>query len=171
MRGSDALCGVVGRSRYQLILSFLPIVCAITGNAALQSREVTMRAIASNPMSVRHDWFIKEIVTSVFHGIVMGIALGLLAYFVSGLDMTFGFTILVVQLSSIIVAGLTGTMLPLLCRSTLQQETGQWSLLLLTACQDIIGSFASIVLSYYVIVQLSAKAVTLDDACIVHANP
>ena len=173
MGGSDALCGIVGRSRYQLILGFLPLICAISGNAALQSREVTLHAITrrNTALALSQDWIIKEIVTSACHGILMGIALGFVAYCVSGFDTTFAITILIVQLSSIVSAGLTGTLLILLCRSAFKQGTGEWSLLIVTACQDVVGSFASIALSYYIIMQLSAKDIEPGDACVVNVNP
>ena len=171
MGRSDALCGFVGRGRYQLILGFLPLICAISGNAALQSREVTIHAIVGNATSgVSQDWFIKEIITSACHGIVMGIALGFVAFFVSGLDITFGITILVVQLFSMISAGLTGTMLPFLYMSRFKQETGQWSMLLVTTFQDIVGSFASVVLSYYIIMFLSGKDVDPGDTCMINVK-
>ena len=172
--GSDALCGAVGRVRYQLTLGFLPAICAISGNAALQSREVAMHAIASgdttSPVKNR-DCFIEEITTTVCHGIVMGIALGIVAYFVSGFDIIFGVTILFVQLFSILTSGVTGTIVPLLCSSTMKREAGRRSLLLVTAIQDIFGSFATIVLAYYIIVILSSKGIDATDRCIVNLNP
>lgn len=162
--GSDALCSAVGRVRYQLIVGFLPAICAISGNAVLQSREVAMHAVAggdaTSPIKNR-DCFIKEITTTMCHGIVMGIALGIVAYFVSGFDIIFGVTIGFVQLCSILTSGVTGTIVPSLC-------AGRRSALLVTAIQDIFGSFATIVLSNYIIVILSSKDVDATDRCIVN---
>ena len=170
MGGSDSLCGIVGRGRYQLILGFLPLICAISGTAAMQSREVTIQSIAgSNATSaIIPAWFVTEIATTARHSIVMGIALGFVAYIVSGLDIVFGITILVVQLASILCAALTGTIVPLLCNTSLiKQQAGQWSLLFVTAFQDIVGSLASIRLSYCIIVLLSAKKAEFGDTCLV----
>lgn len=172
MGGSTSLCNAVGRGRYQLILSFLPLICAISGNAALQSRDVAMLTVECNSTpGESQKWFTKEITKSACHGIVVGIALGFVAYIASGMDIIFGVTILLVQLSSILSASLTGTLLPLLCWSIFKHETKEWSALFLTACQDVFGTFASIVLSHYIIMQLSAKDVDPADTCTIIVNP
>ena len=168
--GSGALCGIVGQRRYQMILGFLPLICAVSGNAALQSREVTLRAISNKneDEALGYNWFVEEATASTFNGIIMGLAMGSVAYFVSDLDITFGVTILAVQLFSILSASLTGTFVSLLCGPTLKR---QWSLQLVSACQDIVGSFATIVLSYYIVTLLPSKDVDPGDSCIVNVNP
>ena len=172
--GSDALCGIVGRGRYQLILGFLPLVCAISGNAALQSREVAIRAITNgNPTSKinKRTWFIEETIATTCHGVVMGIAVGIVACVVSGWDIVFGVTMLLVQLCSTLSAGMTGTVVPLLCNCIMKREPGQWITLVVTAIQDIFGSFITIVLTYYTIAMFSAKDVDATDRCISTVSP
>jgi Mg/Co/Ni transporter MgtE len=95
----------------------------------------------------------------------MGAMLGSLAFFVSGLDYAFGITIMVAQFLSIVTAGFTGTFAPLMFSFIFRRDAGKWSGPLETAIQDIIGSFAMIVLSYYILAWLGPGPIDSDDVC------
>jgi hypothetical protein len=61
--GSDRLCNLIGRTKYQLLLGFLPLSSAISGNVGLQSSTLTTRAISHGQVEVENykNWLIKEI--------------------------------------------------------------------------------------------------------------
>ena len=81
-------------------------------------------------------------------GIGMGCAVGGLAYQASNFDLGFGITIFVANFISVLTAGLTGTLAPLIFSFIFHRDSGKWSGPLETAIQDIVGSFVMVVLSY-----------------------
>jgi Mg/Co/Ni transporter MgtE len=167
--GSDALCQLLGRSRYHLLLGFLPLTSAISGNVGLQASTLTTRAISHSHVTADsyRPWFLREVGVSACLGLGMGSVLGTIAYFASGRDLAFGVTILIAQFVSIVTAGITGTFAPLLFSFIFKRDSGKWSGPLETAIQDIVGSFAMIVLSYHVLVLLSSGDVDPSDRCYV----
>mmetsp|Transcript_9692 Transcript_9692/g.29002 ORF Transcript_9692/g.29002 Transcript_9692/m.29002 type:complete len:98 (+) Transcript_9692:1297-1590(+) len=95
----------------------------------------------------------------------MGAALGLFAFHTSGGDPALAVTIFVAQFVSILTAGLTGTLAPLMFTFIFRRDSGQWGGPLETAIQDIIGSFAMIVLSYHTLLAFGTSEIDPDDRC------
>ena len=167
--GSDALCELIGRSRYHLLLGFLPLTSAISGNVGLQASTLTTRAISHSHVTVDsyQPWFIRELGVSACLGFGMGTVLGTIAYVSSGYDLAFGVTIMIAQFVSVVAAGITGTLAPLVFTFVFKRDAGKWSGPLETAIQDIVGSFAIVVLSYHILVLLSSGEVDPSDQCVI----
>jgi cation transporter-like permease len=165
--GSDALCSLIGRTKYQLLVGFLPLTSAISGNVGLQSSTLTTRAVSHHHVTTNDfmAWFRSEICAAFYLGISMGLILGTMAFFMSGMDFAFGLTIMIAQVSSIVTAGCTGTLAPLFFSFILGRDAGKWGGPMETAIQDIVGSFAMVIMSYYLLKVLGAHPVAPDDVC------
>jgi hypothetical protein len=68
--GSDRLCYLIGRTKYQLLLGFLPLSSAISGNVGLQASTLTTRAISHGQVAVENykTWLSKEIGAATYLG-------------------------------------------------------------------------------------------------------
>jgi Divalent cation transporter len=165
--GSDALCGLIGRSRYQLLIGFLPLSSAISGNVGLQASTLTTRAISHShvTMSDYGLWLSTEIGAAVYLGLGMGGVLGSIAFVASGFDPAFGLTICIAQVLSIVTACLTGTIASLLFSFIFKRNSGKWGGPLETAVQDIVGSFAMVIVSFHVLLLLGLGPVDPSDGC------
>jgi len=165
--GSDRLCFILGRNKYQLLIAFLPLTSAISGNCGLQCSTLTTRAVSH--MHVAKDsytkWLNDEVAVAFLLGLGMGAVLGTVAYMAAGYDIVFGTTIAIAQILSILTAGLTGTLAPLIFTFIFHQDSGKWGGPLETAIQDIVGSFAMVVISYHLLVLLGTGPVSSEDIC------
>lgn len=153
--------------RYQLLVAFLPLTSAISGNVGLQASTLTTRAV-SHLQITKHSycvWLYKEIVAAAYQGFGMGAVSGIFAYIASGHDSAFGFTIFLAQFCSILTAGFTGTLAPLIFTFVFRRDSGQWGGPLETAIQDIVGSFAMVILSYHVLTFLGPHEISESDMC------
>ena len=159
-------CNALHR-RYQLLVAFLPLTSAISGNVGLQASTLTTRAV-SHLQIAKHSyciWLYKEIVAAAYQGFAMGAISGIFAYIASGHDAAFSFAIFLAQFSSILTAGLTGTLAPLIFTFVFRRDSGQWGGPLETAIQDIVGSFAMVILSYHVLNLLGPHEISESDMC------
>jgi len=165
--GSDRLCFILGRTKYQLLVAFLPLTSAISGNCGLQCSTLTTRAVSHTHVTKNSytKWLNDEIAVAFLLGTGMGAVLGTFAYVAAGNDIVFGTTIAIAQVLSILTAGLTGTLAPLIFTFIFHQDSGKWGGPLETAIQDIVGSFAMVVLSYYLLMFLGTGPVSPEDMC------
>jgi magnesium transporter len=165
--GSDQLCALVGRTKYQLLMAFLPLTSAISGNVGLQASTLTTRAISHNHVTSQSfmPWFLTEIGAAFCLAMGMGTLLGTLALYASAWDLAFGLTVFVAQVVSIVTAGCTGTFAPLLFSFVFRRDSGKWGGPLETAVQDIVGSFAMVVISYKILQLLGPHTVDPTDVC------
>lgn len=164
--GSDALCELIGRRRYQLLVGFLPLTSAISGNVGLQASTLTTRAISHSHVTIQDYgvWLWSEIKAAFYLGVGMGCLLGGVA-FIAAQDWAFGVTIFMAQVLSILTAGLTGTMAPLIFSFLFHRDSGKWGGPLETAVQDIVGSFAMVVVSYHLLKFLGPGPIDPFDVC------
>jgi hypothetical protein len=165
--GSDQLCNILGRSKYQLMIGFLPICTALSGNVGLQSSALTIHAVAHG-MVTRETfsaWILKEIGASLYLGVAMGTVVGAIAFWLSGFHLVFALTIMISQFVSILSAGLTGTLAPLVSTFLFDHKAQSWNGPLETAIQDLIGSFALVVISYKILQLLGPMEVDPSDSC------
>jgi hypothetical protein len=165
--GSDRLCYMIGRTKYQLLVGFLPLSSAISGNVGLQSSTLTTRAISHGQVRVENysSWLLKEIGAAFYLGIGMGGLLGVIAYVASGFSIAFGLTVMSAQFISILTAGCTGTFAPLIFTFIFEKDSGKWGGPLETAVQDIVGSFAMVVISYQILLWFGPYDVAENDVC------
>lgn len=165
--GSTALCQLIGRHRYQLIMGFIPLTSAISGNVGLQASTLTTRAISHRHVTSKSylKWFFNEVGAAFYLGAGMGVLLGTIAFVSSGMDIAFGLTIWIAQFISIVTAGITGTFAPLLFSFFFQRDSGKWGGPLETAIQDIVGSFAMVIISYHVLLLFGQGDIEPGDQC------
>ena len=165
--GSDELCQLIGRHRYQLLIGFLPLTSAISGNVGLQASTLTTRAISHSHVTTRQylGWLLDELAAALYLGLGMGCLLGSVAFVASMYDTAFGVTIFIAQVLSIVTAGFTGTLAPLIFSFLFRRDSGKWGGPLETAIQDIVGSFAMVVLSYHILKFLGPGPVDEFDTC------
>jgi Mg/Co/Ni transporter MgtE len=150
--GSESLREVVGSQRYELLMAFLPLTSAISGNVGLQASTLTTRAISHGDCHRGNfrSWLCTELNTSFILAALMGLALSALslvwttASLQAGVDVGFSLTVGISQAFSIAIAGLTGTCAPVLFSFVLGRDAGKWAGPLETAIQDIAGSFAMV---------------------------
>jgi Divalent cation transporter len=168
--GSNTVCNIIGLRRYHLLLGFLPVTCAISGNAGLQSLTLTTEALLRNRVtSVTYtSWLMQEVAVTACLSIGTGTALGLIAYCVSGWDFEFAMAILVAQIFSITMAGVIGTLTPVLCGIICKRDTVKWSGVFVTTFQDLVASFATVTILYHTVVLFSTSDADPGDRCVSH---
>jgi Mg/Co/Ni transporter MgtE len=95
----------------------------------------------------------------------MGTLLGIIAYFASDYSLAFGLTVMIAQFISILTAGCTGTFAPLLFTFIFHRDSGKWGGPLETAIQDIVGSFAMVIISYQILLWFGPFDIDEFDVC------
>jgi Mg/Co/Ni transporter MgtE len=164
--GSDQLCQLIGQKRCQLLIAFLPLTSALSGNVALQASALTTHAIRHLQVTPTSwwGWLLEEIQTAGYLGVGMGLVTATLSLFASGFDLAFGLTIFTAQLVSILAAGLLGTVAPLVLNSIFGRDSWKWRGLLETTLQDIVGSYVMVVISYRIL-SIFNGGVASSDMC------
>ena len=156
--GGGRLLKILGTRRYTLLLGFLPLISAVSGNVGLQCSTLTTRAISHGHVSMANFfcWMRLEFLASIVLAAVLGMFAAFLAAagdvlssyvaaeeedFQIGHGM-FATTVGIAQASSIAVAGLTGTLAPIVFTFLFHRDAGKWAGPLETAVQDIAGTFS-----------------------------
>jgi len=165
--GSSKLCALVGRRKYQLLMAFLPLSSAISGNCGLQASSLATRAISHLHVTRENywTWLGTELKVAALLGIGMGMTVGIMAYYASGFDIAFGCTIFIANFISVCTAGLTGTIAPLMFTFIFHRDSGKWGGPIETAIQDIVGSFVMVILSYKILLFLGPGDIDPRDVC------
>lgn len=125
-----------------ILAVLMPVVAGLGGNAGTQAITVVVRGLALGELehsSARRVLF-KEGAVGLFNGILIGIAATLIAYFL-GAKPFVGFLLFLAMIFNLVIAGLSGAMIPLLLR-WLRVDPAISSSIFVTACTDIGGFFA-----------------------------
>lgn len=165
--GSDQLCSVLGRSKYQLLIGLFPMCTALSGNVGLQSSSCTIRAVTSGFVSQETfgKWILQETSASLYLGVAIGTVVGAIAFWLSGFHFTFALTIMVAQSTSILSAGLTGTLAPFVSTYLFDRKGQGWEGPLVTAIQDLIGALTLVTISCKILSLLGPMEVDPNDSC------
>jgi Mg/Co/Ni transporter MgtE len=165
--GSGRLCGLIGRSKFQLLMGLLPLSSAISGNVALQASNLTKRAVSQGILTPDSyvSWLLKEVKGAAYLGLAMGILLFAIAFVASSLDLAFGVAVMMAQLLSTVTAGCTGTLAPLCGKFFFSCDAEKWGGLVETALQDIIASFAMVMVTYRFLEFIGPLDVDPNDLC------
>ncbi|GFH43900.1 hypothetical protein CTEN210_00373 [Chaetoceros tenuissimus] len=149
--GSDNLVQLIGQRRYELLIAILPISTALSGNCGLQASALSTRAISHLHVTKENYliWLLQEIQVSAILGIGIGGIIGILSYHLSGHDAIFSLVMFLANAIGLTTSGFIGTLGPLVFSFIFHRESGKWSSLIATSCQDIIGCCAMIVFSYH----------------------
>ena len=136
-------------------------------DVGLQASTLATRAISHLQVTKANyfSWLLTELKVAALLGIAMGVVLGSIAYEASGHDFAFGFTIFTANVISVLTAGLTGTIAPLIFTFIFHRDSGKWGGPLETAIQDIVGSFVMIIFSYRLLLWLGPMEIDPNDTC------
>ncbi len=118
---------------------FLSIVAGLGGNAATQALAIIVRGMALGQIEFRHARraILRECVIGLAHGVAVGTAVGLVAYFWRG-NAVLGLVVGVATLGNLFAAGIAGTAVPLVLKA-LRLDPALASSVLVTATTDILG--------------------------------
>ena len=165
--GSDRLCGLIGRKKYTTLMALLPIISAVSGNVGLQASTLTTRAVSHGQVRVDNFqvWLKKEITAAAYLGAAMGLLSAGISFFMGGWNFPFAVSIFTAQWIGIFTAGCTGTLAPLLFTFIFDRDSGKWGGPLETAVQDVVGSFAMIVVTYWIMSLFGPYDLDSSDMC------
>jgi len=122
-----------------LLASFMPIISAISGNTGLQSATIIVRGLSTGQVRLTH-WqvaVIRQVKTTLLLGAAAGLVLGVIGIIWSG-KLAFGLIILVGMFMAVNIAGVVGTIVPLISKS-LGFDPALTSGPFETAFQDVVG--------------------------------
>lgn len=122
-----------------LLAVFLPVVAGQSGNTGSQALAVTLRGLALREIRVR-QWprvVLKELLVGLGNGIAIAVLTAGVVYFWSGNTGIAG-VIGVSMVTSMVMAGLAGAVIPVLLTS-LNQDPAQSSSIVLTTVTDVAG--------------------------------
>ncbi|MFI5323403.1 MAG: magnesium transporter [Thermodesulfobacteriota bacterium] len=126
-------------AKLTVLAVFLPVVASQGGNGGAQSLAVVMRGIVMREIS-KSDFpklLWKEVKLGLVNGIITGLITALIAYIWQGNAML-GFVVGLAMIINLIIAGLSGAMIPIGLKS-LGFDPAQSSMIILTTVTDIIG--------------------------------
>ena len=126
-------------ARMTALAVFLPVVAGQSGNTGSQALAVTMRGLALREIRVRHWLQIarKEVAVGFLNGVAVALTTSLVAYIwmkSQGLALVIGIS----MVFSMIIAGLSGAIIPIVLK-TFGQDPAQSSSIILTTVTDVVG--------------------------------
>jgi len=122
-----------------LLASFMPIISAISGNTGLQSATIIVRGLSGGQVQITR-WqhaVIRQLKTTLILGAATGITLGIIGALWYG-KWTFGLIILIGMFLAVNIAGVVGTVVPLISKR-LGFDPALTSGPFETAFQDVVG--------------------------------
>lgn len=129
-------------AQFTALAILLPVVAGQSGNAGAQALAVTMRGLALKEISILH-WrpvLLKEIRVGLIDGGVLAITCGLGVFLWSqsiGLALIIGMAMII----SLIMAGISGALVPVVL-TRLGQDPATASSIILTTVTDVAGFFS-----------------------------
>ena len=126
-------------ARITVLAVFLPVVAGQSGNTGSQALAVTMRGLALREIRIS-QWFKvarKEVAVGFFNGLAVALTTAIIVYFWAdsyGLALVIG----VSMVFSMVIAGFSGAVIPILLKS-FGQDPAQSSSIILTTVTDIVG--------------------------------
>lgn len=126
-------------ARITALAIFLPVVAGQSGNTGSQALAVTMRGLALREIRTRH-WFQvarKEVTVGFVNGCAVALTTSLIVYW---WESSFGLAVVIgtSMVISMVIAGLSGAIIPIILKS-LGQDPAQSSSIILTTVTDIVG--------------------------------
>ncbi|MFC1958012.1 magnesium transporter [Chloroflexota bacterium] len=128
-------------ARVVTLAVFLPVVAGQGGIGGTQTLTLVVRGIALGEISRRSGFRLlsREILLGVIHGILLGVAVGLVAYVWKG-NYILGAVLGIAMIGNMIIAGLTGAGIPLLL-TRIRIDPAVSSAVVVTTCTDVVGFF------------------------------
>ena len=119
----------------------------------LQASNLAIRAISHLHVTKENysTWLLHEILVAAVLGLGIGLLIAIIAYFTSNSDLSFACTIGIANFISILSAGLTGTLSPLVFTFIFHRDASKWGGPLETAIQDNVATFVMVIISYHIL--------------------
>ena len=137
------------------LATFMPMVAGMGGNAGSQTLTLIIRGIAIGEINYENQAGIlkKEIAIGIINGLCLGLVVGVLGYFWVG-SLAFGFVIGTAMLLNLIVATISGYLVPVLLKKV-GIDPALASAVFVTTVTDVLGFFfflglATIMLQYLI---------------------
>ena len=137
------------------LATFMPMVAGMGGNAGSQTLTLIIRGIAIGEISYENQAGIlkKEIAIGIINGLCLGLVVGVLGYFWVG-SLAFGFVIGTAMLLNLIVATISGYLVPVLLKKV-GIDPALASAVFVTTVTDVLGFFfflglATVMLQYLI---------------------
>ncbi|WP_347353324.1 magnesium transporter [Acetoanaerobium noterae] len=137
------------------LATFMPMVAGMGGNAGSQTLTLIIRGIAIGEINYENqaDILKKEIAIGIINGLCIGLVVGVLGYFWVG-SLSFGFVIGTAMLLNLIVATISGYLVPVLLKKV-GIDPALASAVFVTTVTDVLGFFfflglATIMLQYLI---------------------
>ena len=126
-------------ARVVTLAVFLPVVAGQGGIGGTQTLTLVVRSMALGDISRRGGFRLlgREISLGVVHGLLLGVAVGLVAYIWKG-NYMLGVILGMAMVGNMVVAGLTGAGVPLLL-TRLRIDPAVASAVVVTTCTDVVG--------------------------------
>ncbi|WP_195955393.1 magnesium transporter [Clostridium saudiense] len=123
------------------LATFMPIVTGMGGNAGTQTLTIIVRGLALGELNFKNmkKVFFKEIRVGVVTGVVIGFIIGVLGYIWEG-NFMFGIIISVAMLLNMIVATITGYLVPVVLKK-FKVDPALASSIFVTTFTDVLGFF------------------------------
>lgn len=123
------------------LATFMPIVTGMGGNAGTQTLTIIVRGLALGELNFKNmkKVFFKEIGVGVVTGVVIGFIIGVLGYIWEG-NFMFGIIISVAMILNMIVATITGYLVPVVLKK-FKVDPALASSIFVTTFTDVLGFF------------------------------
>lgn len=102
-------------NQHPALFFFVPLIAAMAGNVGVQSSAIVLQGLANDSLK-GSLWkrLIKEVLLSLFNGLILAILLVGGGMLLLGLDFLFGLTVAISLISVIVTAALIGTFIPIM---------------------------------------------------------
>ncbi len=129
-------------AQFVALAVLMPIVASMGGNAGTQSLTVAVRAIATRDLTGSNVWRVirREVLVGLVNGVLFAVVMGIVGVVWFGAPML-GVVIGIAMVINLIVAGLAGTMIPVIL-DRLRIDPALASGAFVTTVTDIVGFFA-----------------------------
>ncbi len=130
----------------------MPIVASMGGNAGTQTMTVAVRAIATKELNVNNAWrtLHNEFMVSVLNGSILAIFAGIVAWLWFE-NVTLGIVFSSAMIFNLIIAGLSGLLVPLML-DRIGVDPAVSSSVFVTTITDVVGFFAFLGLAAIVLI-------------------
>ncbi|MFZ3089965.1 MAG: magnesium transporter [Nitrospirota bacterium] len=127
---------------FAILAAYMPIVAGMGGNAATQTLTVIIRGMALGELTFGNTMkaLLKESSAGLINGIATGVAMGVIAYLWNG-NYMLGVVVCLAMIINMFVAGLTGTLIPVILRA-FKIDPAVASTVVVTTFTDVVGFFS-----------------------------
>ncbi|WP_322866879.1 magnesium transporter [Aquicoccus sp. G2-2] len=129
-------------AKFVALAVLMPIVASMGGNAGTQSLTVAVRAIATKDLTGSNVWRVirREVLVGAVNGLIFALVMGAVGVIWFGTPVL-GVVIAIAMLINLIIAGLAGTVIPVLLEK-LGVDPALASGAFVTTVTDVVGFFA-----------------------------